>query len=142
MGKTKRIHIIDLQIGNGPQWTIFMQALVSRDEWPIESLKITIVGTTSKQLMEDTGDMLLSFARTMNLPFSYKVVMVLDIRDLKEVHFELDSKETMVVFSKFFLTSSITPPNRLESIFFDEGIRKILATKEEERNIRNVKIDV
>jgi hypothetical protein len=46
-----------------------MQALVSRDEWPIELLKITPVRTTSKQLMEDAGKRLMSFAQTMTLPF-------------------------------------------------------------------------
>jgi hypothetical protein len=201
--ESKRIHIIDLEIRSGLQWTIFMQALVSQEAWPLELLKITAIGTTSKQLIEDTGKRLLSFAQTMNLPCSFNVVMVSDILDLREDHFQLDDEETVAVFSEFYLASLIASPNRLdslmkvirninprvmviieveanhnspvfvdrfvetlfylsaffdcldtcmerddpnrvisESIYFGEGIRKILVAEGEERNIRNVKIDV
>ncbi|CAK7326363.1 unnamed protein product [Dovyalis caffra] len=201
--EAKRIHIIDLEIRSGLHWTIFMQALVSREAWPLELLKITAIGTTSKQLIEDTGKRLMSFAQTMNLPFSFNVVMVSDMLDLREDDFQLDDEETVAVFSEFYLARLIASPNRLdsltkvirninprvmviieveanhnspvfvdrfietlfylsaffdcldtcmerddpnrmisESLYFGEGIRKILVAEGDERNIRNVKIDV
>lgn len=54
--------------------------------------------------------------RLRTCPFSFKVVMVSDMRDLREDHSELDSKETVAIVSEFFLTSLIAPPNRLDSL--------------------------
>ncbi|KAJ6318161.1 hypothetical protein OIU76_013661 [Salix suchowensis] len=38
------------------------------------------------------------------------------MRDLIEDHSVLDSEETVAIFSEFFLTSLIAPPNRLDSL--------------------------
>ncbi len=74
-----------------------MQALQNSD---IELLKITAIGThlPSQHLIEDTGRRLESFARAMNLPFSFRLVMVNDLSDLREDHFKVDSKERLVVY--------------------------------------------
>lgn len=114
--EAKKIHIIDIGIKNGVQWTILMQALASRNDCPLELLKISAVGTTSKHLIESTGKRLLSFAQTLNLPFSFKIVMVSDMLDLKEDHFELDADETAAVYSEFALRAMISKPNQLESL--------------------------
>eukprot|EP00257_Ricinus_communis_P026491 XP_025013905.1 DELLA protein GAI1 [Ricinus communis] len=51
----KKIHILDLSLRYGMQWTVLMQALVSRCDCPLEHLKITAIGTTSRELIENTG---------------------------------------------------------------------------------------
>lgn len=204
VAEARRIHIIDHEIRSWQHWMILMQALLSQKECPLELLKITAVRTTSKQLIEDTGKRLTSFAQTTNIPFSFKIVMVTDMLDLKEDFFELDAEETVAVFSEYLLTSLIAlpknlldavmkvirnsnpcimvvtevkanhnspvfvnrvievlfylsayfdcldacmewdDPNRMiaESMFFGEAITNVLASEGEERNIRNVKIDV
>ncbi|OMO53537.1 Transcription factor GRAS [Corchorus capsularis] len=56
VASAKRIHIIDLAIRSGAQCISLMQALATREECPVELLKITAVGTTSKKKIEQTGD--------------------------------------------------------------------------------------
>ncbi|KAF5464756.1 hypothetical protein F2P56_014808 [Juglans regia] len=199
----RMIHVIDLGIRNGVQWTILMQALATRYECPLELLKITAVGTTSKHLLVETGKRLESFSQSLNLPFSFKVVMISDMVDLREDLFELDANERVAVYSAYLLRTMIPRPNQLESImkvvrsinpcimvvteieanhnspvfvsrfvealfffgayfdcletfmkrddpnrmvieslFFGEAIRNIVAAEGEERSTRNVKIDV
>ncbi|KAF3456344.1 hypothetical protein FNV43_RR00994 [Rhamnella rubrinervis] len=203
VAEARKVHVIDFSIRNGLHWTVLMQALASRSDCPLELLKITSVGTTSKHLMEDTGKSLLGFAQTMNISFSFKIVMVSDMADLREDLFDLDSDEVVAVHSKFCLWTMIIQPNKLEtmmrvirnlnpcvmvvaeaeanhnspvfvnrfiealfyygvyvdcfeafmkqddenrmvleSLFFDQGVRNIVATEGEERKIRHVKIDV
>lgn len=93
-----------------------MQALASRVKCPIELLKISALGTSSKCLIEETGNNLSSFALCMNLPFSFNIVMVSDMVDVKEDLFEIDSTETVAVFSGFVLRTMIGRKNRLESL--------------------------
>ncbi|OAY58761.1 DELLA protein RGL1 [Manihot esculenta] len=112
----KRIHIIDFTIKNGLQWSILMQALVSRREFPVELLKITAISTGWENLIETTGKRLTSFAQTMNLNFSFKIVVVSDFLDLKEDLLQLDDEETVAIFSEHLPRSQITLPNRLESM--------------------------
>ncbi|XP_059435115.1 DELLA protein RGL1-like [Corylus avellana] len=203
MAEARKIHIVDLAIRNGMQWTVLMQALATRYECPLELLKITAVGTTSKHIIERTGKRLASFAETMNIAFSFKVVMVSDMLDLKEHLFGVEADERVAFYSEYFLRSMILEPKRLESImgvvrsinpcimvvteveanhnspafvnrfiealfffsayfdcletfmkrndpnrmiieslFFGEGIRSIVAEEGEGRKIRHVKIDV
>ncbi|KAF2289064.1 hypothetical protein GH714_025576 [Hevea brasiliensis] len=203
VAEAKRIHIIDLKIRNGLQWTVLMQALASRCNCPLELLKITAVETSSKQLIENTGNRLMSFAQAMNIPFSFKIVMVSSMEDLKEDLFGIETEEVVAVYSEYAIMNlivlrdqlysvmrvirSIKPcimvvieseanhnssvfvnrfvealfffsayfdcvdasmgkddPNRMimESLFLGEGIRNIVATEGEDRDIRNVKIDV
>ncbi|KAM3707890.1 hypothetical protein ACJW30_02G059000 [Castanea mollissima] len=108
----RKIHIIDFSIQSGVQWRIFMQLL-----------KITAVGITSKHLIEETGKQLASVAQTMNLTFSFKVLMVSDMLDLKEDLFELDANETVAVFCHYALHSMISQQYRLECIM--EVVRSI-----------------
>ncbi|KAF3456343.1 hypothetical protein FNV43_RR00993 [Rhamnella rubrinervis] len=116
VSEAKKIHIIDLEIRNGMQWTILMQSLASRNDCPLELLKISAVGTTSRHLIESTCKWLLSFAQTLNLPFFFKIVMVSDMVDLKEDHFELDADETVAVYSYYALRTMLSKPNHLESL--------------------------
>lgn len=111
-----RIHIIDFAIRSGVQWTALMQDLSVRYECPVQLLKITAVGTASKQKMEKTGERLMSFAETVNLPFSFKVIMVEDMLELNDGLFELDSEEANVVYLSFILRTMIACPNRLQTL--------------------------
>ena len=116
MVEARKIHIVDLVIQNGMQWTVLMQALATRYEYPLELLKIIAVGTTSKHIIERTGKRLASFSETMNIAFSFKVVMVSDMLDLKEHLFEVEADERVAVYSEYFLRSMIPEPKQLESI--------------------------
>ncbi|XP_038699112.1 DELLA protein 1-like [Tripterygium wilfordii] len=113
VAEAKKVHIIDLGIKCGVQWTILMQALASRHECPLELLKIIFVGFTSSHT-EVQGKRLMGFAQTMNLPFSFKVVIISDILDLKEDQFELDTEETVSIYSEFFIFNLIAQPDRLD----------------------------
>lgn len=116
VAEAKRIHVIDLEIRNGVQWTLLMQSLASQCGCPIELLKITAVGTAGKNIIEETGKNLENFAQSLNLPFSYKIVMVSDMLDLKEDLFEINPDEKVVVYAFLSLRSLIAVPNRLENI--------------------------
>ncbi|KAK7412885.1 hypothetical protein VNO78_04607 [Psophocarpus tetragonolobus] len=114
----KKIHVIDLEIRKGGQWTILMQTLASRNEYcPIELLKITAVesGTTT-HIVEDTGKRLKDYAQGLNIPFSYNIVMVSDLLHLREDLFEIDPEETIVVYSQFALRTKIQQSDQLETI--------------------------
>lgn len=199
----KKVHVIDLNIGSGVQWTILMQALASCYDHQIELLKITAVGTSSKHQIDETGERLINFADCMSFPFTFKSVVVGDVLDLKEELFEIDTEEAVVIFSQHYLRTLIQQPNRLEllmkvirrtnprvmvvaeveanhnspnfanrfieslfsygayfdcleasmsqedfnrmtieSIYFGQGVKNILATEGEERTVRHVKVDV
>ncbi|KAA8527381.1 hypothetical protein F0562_034904 [Nyssa sinensis] len=116
VAEAKRVHIIDLEIRSGMQWTGLMQALAARHGCPLELLKITAVGTKSKRKIEETGKHLMNFAHSMDLPFSFNVVMVSEMLDLTEDLLELEVGEMIVVYSEYFLWTMIVQPNQLESL--------------------------
>ncbi|KDP27928.1 hypothetical protein JCGZ_19008 [Jatropha curcas] len=116
VAEAKKIHMIDLGIRFGDHWTCLMQALASRSECPLEQFKITAIGTTKRQLIEDTGKRLEEFSETICLPFCFKIVMVSDILDLKEDLFELDDDETVAMYSGYFIRTLIPLPDRLDSM--------------------------
>ncbi|KAE8076696.1 hypothetical protein FH972_015330 [Carpinus fangiana] len=93
-----------------------MQAPATRQEFPVEILKITVVGTTSRQKIEETGNRLARFAETLNLPFSFRTVMVRDIKDLNKDMFETKADEVVAVNFPFLLNNMITKPSCLESL--------------------------
>ncbi|KAA8531297.1 hypothetical protein F0562_006006 [Nyssa sinensis] len=123
VAEAKKVHIIDLQIRSGMQWTVLMQALVARCECPVELLKITAVGTKSKPKIEETGKRLMSFAQSMNLPFSFNVVVVSDMLDLNEDLFDLETEEAVAVYSTFAFRNMIAQPDQLEYLI--RAIRNI-----------------
>lgn len=114
--EAKRVHIIDLVIMNGSHCIVLMQALAARFECPLEHLKITAVGTKSKQKIEDTGKRLMTFAQSMRLPFSFNVVMVKDFLDLSKNLFKLEAEEAVAVHSSHLFSTMIARPNRLECL--------------------------
>ncbi|KAF9604584.1 hypothetical protein IFM89_008028 [Coptis chinensis] len=116
IGLAKRVHLIDLSIRTGMQWIVLMHALAARSECPVELFKVTAIGTTSQQTIEETGRRLSGFAETINLPFSFKVVMVSHMKDIKEDLFELQAEEAVAVFSPMVLRTMIAQPDHLEDL--------------------------
>ncbi|KAL2341682.1 hypothetical protein Fmac_009622 [Flemingia macrophylla] len=111
-----KIHVIDLEIRKGGQWTILMQALESRQH-TIELLKITAIETgTTRHIVEDTGNRLKVFAQGLNISFSFNIVMVSDLLQLREDHFDIDPEETIVVYSHYALRARIQHADQLETI--------------------------
>ncbi|KAK1408366.1 hypothetical protein QVD17_40086 [Tagetes erecta] len=121
--RAKHIHIIDLEIRSGMQHTVMMQAIASRREWQLKHLKITAIGTRFETKIKDACNRLAEFARSMNIPFSYKIVMVADILDFNINLLELDRQEKVAVYAAVSLSSLIVKPNRLEHLMLE--IRKI-----------------
>ncbi|KAM6565795.1 hypothetical protein CsatA_024923 [Cannabis sativa] len=117
VSESKKVHVIDFRIANGVQWIALMQALATRHEYfPIESFKITVIATSSKHVMEETGKWLTNFANTLKIPFSFNIIMVSNMFELKEDRFELDNDETIAVYSSFALRGMIAQPAELESL--------------------------
>ncbi|MFS7914674.1 putative transcription factor GRAS family [Helianthus anomalus] len=116
VSRSKRVHVIELAIRQGVQTMILMQALASQPDFPIKHLKVTAIGTGFEQQIKQTGDRLKSFAQSINLSFSYKVVIVKDMLDFNRDLLELDPREALGVFSLYGLWSLITQQDRLESL--------------------------
>ncbi|KAJ0093442.1 hypothetical protein Patl1_24904 [Pistacia atlantica] len=114
--RQKEFHLIDLEIRCGAQYMLLMQALATQHEPQVELLTITAVGTTLRHEIEETGKTLAYFAKTLNLPFSFKVVMVTSLKDLNENLFELHKGEVVAIHSSITLNHMIRLPNCLESV--------------------------
>ncbi|KDP27904.1 hypothetical protein JCGZ_18984 [Jatropha curcas] len=113
----RKVHFIDLAIKTGGHCTILMQALANQNKCPIELLKITAVGkTTSKLQMEEVGERLACFAKTLNLPFTFKTAIVYNIKDLKEEMFDLSHGEVVAIYSRTILRNIITQTDCLECL--------------------------
>ncbi|KAL4592400.1 hypothetical protein LXL04_005392 [Taraxacum kok-saghyz] len=115
MGSSK-VHVIDLSIKHGVQCTILMQALVSQPNCKIHHLKVTVVGTNFKEKIDQTGQRLTSFAESLNLSFSFNVVMVEDMLEFKQDLLDLDQEESLAVYSSSGLWRMIGKQDRLESL--------------------------
>lgn len=114
VAEAKRVHIIELEIRSGMQCTILMQALATRCQSPLEHLKVTAIGTKSQQKIEETGKRLTSFAQSLNISFSFHLIMVADILDLNEDLFTLDAEESIAIISSYFFWTLLPWPSRLE----------------------------
>ncbi|KAJ0979917.1 hypothetical protein J5N97_015391 [Dioscorea zingiberensis] len=109
-----RVHVIDLSIKHGIQWTILMQALATRST-PVEYLKISAVGSSEKAISE-TGKRLRDFAESLNLVFDFKPVIIPDIKELKEDMFEIEDDEAIAVYSAFDVNVMLVKPECLENL--------------------------
>ncbi|WJX27708.1 hypothetical protein P8452_16495 [Trifolium repens] len=168
----KKIHVIDLAIRKGLQWTILMQALQSRNKCPVELLKITAIASgntdTSKHVVEDTDSdetiaVYSQFALRCKIQQSDQLETVMRvIRTINpivmvvaEIEANHNSKsfvnrfiEALFYFSAFFdcLEDCMKGDEKnrmiMESMYFSHGIRNNVAEEGAERKSRNVKIDV
>ncbi|KAL8522710.1 hypothetical protein ACS0TY_012881 [Phlomoides rotata] len=111
--KDGNFHLIDLQIRSGIHCTALMQGLA---ELPIKHLKITAIGTTDQCYIEETGKRLQSFAESLSLPFSFRVVYLTEMKDFTEEVLEINGDETVAVYSFMMLRSMISKPETLENV--------------------------
>ncbi|KAI9098954.1 hypothetical protein K1719_024721 [Acacia pycnantha] len=95
------IHLIDLEIRCGVQRTALMQALVERHEKPLQPLKITAIGFRGRKELEETGKRLANFSESLNLPVSFNAVLVTDMVEIKERHFEINDNEAVAVYAPY-----------------------------------------
>ncbi|MCD7464217.1 hypothetical protein HAX54_052308 [Datura stramonium] len=141
---SKKIHIIDLEIKVGVQWTILMQALATHQqnsEDPLDYLKITALlgADQSRTNVEETGKRLMNFAESFHFPFSFKIVTVEDILDLDMEDLDIDPEEAIVVYSQYFLSNMIKQQHRLDFLMgFIKGLNpRIMIVAEVEANLNS-----
>ncbi|PNT50622.1 hypothetical protein POPTR_002G195600v4 [Populus trichocarpa] len=115
VGSARKIHLIDLEIRSGVQWTALMQALADRQR-RLDHLKITAVGLRGIQKIEETGKRLEIFARSMNFPFTFKPIQVSCMSEIKEELFETAADEAMVVVANMILRTMLSRPACLENL--------------------------
>ncbi|XP_062029818.1 DELLA protein RGL1-like [Rosa rugosa] len=112
-----RIHLIDLEIRSGVQWTGWMEAIAEREECPVKLLTITAVGVRGKQNIKETGERLASVAMSLNLPFKFKEVIVSDMQDINNQLFEdIEDDEAVIVYAPLILRTMIARPRCLENL--------------------------
>nr|GMD63316.1 DELLA protein RGL1-like [Ipomoea batatas] len=117
----RKVHIIDLEIRSGVQWTILMQSFAESPR--PEHLKITALQATKHQskIEEETGMRLRSFAQSLNLCFSYNLVALEDLlNDNKEISLSGfqpdDEEEVVVVYASCFFATMISKQEKMESL--------------------------
>ncbi|KAL1825701.1 DELLA protein RGL1-like [Daucus carota subsp. sativus] len=110
------IHLIDLHIRSGMQWPPMIQALSERKDYPIKYLKITALDTVDKQIVEDIGKRLESFANPLNISFSFNVVSVDDISNLNKELFDVQSGEAVVIYAPTILRTMLPRPDKMENL--------------------------
>ncbi|XP_071727151.1 DELLA protein GAI1-like [Rutidosis leptorrhynchoides] len=119
---SRKVHVIDFEIRSGMKYMIMLRTFANQ-EWRVEQLKITAVGTKAELKIKDAGTRLAEYARSMNIAFSFKIVMVADILDFNTDLLELDEDEKVAVCAPFFLSTLISKPKSLEHLM--RVIRKI-----------------
>ncbi|KAK1354330.1 Transcription factor GRAS1 [Heracleum sosnowskyi] len=110
----KKIHLIDLQLRNGIQWTPLLQALSERQTIPVQLLRITALQTTDEDKAETVGKRLHSYAKSLNISFVFKVVIILNMKDLKVELFKIRPGEAVAVYSPIVLRAMIPKPENLQ----------------------------
>ncbi|KAI3774767.1 hypothetical protein L1987_49329 [Smallanthus sonchifolius] len=154
VGTSSKVHLIDIHIRSGVPWTAMMQALTERKSH-IKLLKLTAIATSSDvQKVGKTGKRLESFAKTLNLPFLFKILVLSDITEVKEEQFEVHDGEAIAVYCQvlFFYGAlfdcleacmSRYDAHRavLEGVHFADGMQNIVAAEGDERISRSVYID-
>ncbi|XP_073308350.1 GRAS family protein RAM1-like [Primulina huaijiensis] len=114
VASAKRIHFIDIGVKIGSHWIVLMDALANRKNCPIEQLKISAVATSIDKL-DETGKVLSSFAKSMNLSFTFRILNS-EIHELRSEMFELEAGEAVAVYMEFCLQSLSDSPKKLESL--------------------------
>lgn len=110
----ERIHFIDIGVNLGSYWIVLMHALANRKYCRLELLKITAV-CTYKNFVQGTGDLLSSFAHSMNLPFVFKLLYT-ELDELDKDSLELETGEIVAVYLEFCLYSLASCPKSVEAL--------------------------
>ncbi|KAL8527208.1 hypothetical protein ACS0TY_005185 [Phlomoides rotata] len=111
-----RIHLIDYSILSGLRWAAFMQAISTQKRDQNSYLKITAIETEDKNKAEKIGNVLKSFASYLNLSFSYNLLFLSDIKDLKQDDLGIEPEETVAVLFPAMLKSLISKPACLKNL--------------------------
>ncbi|XP_047948752.1 DELLA protein GAI1-like [Salvia hispanica] len=114
----ERIHFIDFGPKFGSYWILVMDALARQG---VKQLKISAVFSATDSV-EETGNLLTSFAESMNLPFVFKILH-LDTWEFKKDHLQLEAGETVAVFMKFCLMPLSDQPNGIGALL--RGIKDL-----------------
>ncbi|GLJ20608.1 hypothetical protein SUGI_0375350 [Cryptomeria japonica] len=109
MGRRNRVHVIDLGIRTGCQWTSLIQSLTQKVSCSLQYLKITAVGMNSHEL-ENSGRRLVEFAKTMAISFSYCPVKISNIEEIHEDLFNVKAGEFVVVYAPIVFRTLLYDP--------------------------------
>ncbi|XP_071689000.1 DELLA protein RGL1-like [Rutidosis leptorrhynchoides] len=116
VGTSSKVHLIDIHIRSGVQWTAMIQA-VSEQKSQIEILKLTAFATSSDvQNVGETGKRLESFATSLSLPFEFRILLLSDITEVEEQQFDVQEGETVAVYCQKILSTLISRPRSLENL--------------------------
>nr|GMD63967.1 DELLA protein RGL1-like [Ipomoea batatas] len=78
--------------------------------------RFTAIETTEREKVEETGKRLQSFAAQFNLPFSFNVLYIPDLKHLKAEQVEIKADEAVIIHTSFTLRAMISKPLELESV--------------------------
>ncbi|ONK63209.1 uncharacterized protein A4U43_C07F12520 [Asparagus officinalis] len=115
VASARRIHIIDLSIKYGQQWTFFLHGLATRRSLPIESVTISAVGA-AEEILSMTGKRLWSFAESLSLHFKFKPVIIPDMKEMTESMFELEVGEVVGIYTSLDMNNLIMRPESLDNV--------------------------
>ncbi|XP_019188248.1 PREDICTED: DELLA protein RGL1-like [Ipomoea nil] len=120
----RKIHLVDINIRSGIQWTILMQALAEQHgSSPIERIRLTAIGSAEREKMEECGKRLQSFADSLNLPFRFDTVFLSDLKDFREDLIQVEDEEVVAVLANIVLRTMIARPDCLDGLM--RGIRRL-----------------
>ncbi|GLJ20621.1 hypothetical protein SUGI_0375590 [Cryptomeria japonica] len=113
VGDERKIHIIDLGMRSGSHWTVLMEYLahrvVSSSFAALELLRITAVGMNGQELKKSRRR-LHELAKSLGIPFTYSIVEIPNIEEIKHGLFTVKSGEALAVYSSFILRSLLYDP--------------------------------
>ncbi|GLJ20649.1 hypothetical protein SUGI_0375990 [Cryptomeria japonica] len=116
MGDSSRIHVIDLEIGNGCQWSVLMQSLALRStSHSTKLLRITALGMDADDL-KDSGRRLHELAESLGIPFSYRMVQIKSMEEINEGMFKIKPGEAVAVFAPTVFHRLLYNRSLLESV--------------------------
>ncbi|KAH9310781.1 hypothetical protein KI387_025816, partial [Taxus chinensis] len=116
VGTASNIHIIDFDIKDGLQWPNLMQSLILRQSGPPEILKITAITRQRFHKTKKAGKRLSSFAKSLNISFTFKMVIINKINDVNSDMFGVDPMEAVAVNASVMLQGLFQEPNSLRLI--------------------------
>ncbi|KAL1545334.1 scarecrow-like protein 3 [Salvia divinorum] len=112
---------------------LLAQDLASR---PVQRLRIAAVGTRCRPIIEETCSQLACFTRSLNIEFSFNVVMVAgDLSDLNTTLLDASANETVVVYSSYVLANLVGRVEQLDHLMLVlRGSGSSAVAKTQQRN--------
>ncbi|GLJ20622.1 hypothetical protein SUGI_0375800 [Cryptomeria japonica] len=119
VGKAKKINVIDLGMRTESHWTVLMEYLAHRSvssSFPtLNLLRITAVGMDGEGL-RNTEKRLHELAKSYGIPFSYNMVEIENIEEIKEELFTVRHGEALAVYAPIVLRSLLYDPVVLDNV--------------------------